>query len=85
MVHLLSANQNLNNRVIARSPSFDGLLAMTLFQKNKNGDPKEHLFFISKTLVLLTLKPCFLTLTATSSNILFMPVSALFYQNLAPN
>ncbi|MCH8304971.1 MAG: hypothetical protein IIB94_07560 [Candidatus Marinimicrobia bacterium] len=57
----MSANQNLNNRVIARSeatwqsnsaivqihrlprhPSFDGLLAMTLFQKNKNGDPKDR-------------------------------------------
>jgi len=32
-----------------------------------------------------TIKSCFLLLTATSTNLLFMPVSALLYQKLAPD
>ena len=44
-----------------------------------------HGFTARKSLILLTLKPCFMGIATPSSNLLFMPVSAVTEQHLIPD
>ena len=49
------------------------------------GGIRKHTFSVCKSLILLTLKPCFMGITTPSSNSLFMPVSAVTEQHLIPD
>ena len=58
--------------------------ALQRISESAGGGTRKHTFSISKSLIFITLKPCFTGLLIHSSNLLFMPVSALISQNLAP-
>ena len=49
------------------------------------GGTRKHNISISKSLVFITLKPCFKSFSTPLNNLLFMPVSARLSQKLAPD